>query len=347
MGIKNRTIGVIGSGSFGKTIAILLAIKNNVLLYSRRKEVVREINDDHSHNGIDLNPRIMATDNHEEICNSCTILFLAIPSRSFNSMIADFSKNFKPSHILVHCTKGFDLKGVDEDKLADTKISRANVRTMSEVIVQDTIVRRVGCLAGPNLAQEILAGFPTATVVASEYDEVIHEAQKALDSDRFVVFGSHDVIGAEIAGALKNIIALGSGILGGKEMGKNIQAMLITRGLREMIYFGKEMGADSRAFLGTAGIGDLIATATSDKSRNYTVGMRLAQGEKLENIIESMDEVAEGVRTLRIAQQLGKYYEIHVPITEMLYRIVYEDYPIDRAIDFLMRYPYAPDVDFL
>lgn len=344
---EKKIIGVIGSGSFGTTIAKLLSINNRVLLYTRRQEVVDDVNINHRHRGIELSPDIRATLDREEICNTCTLIFIAIPSRSFAPMIDGFKRYFKPSHILVHCTKGFDLVGVEEKDLADTKISRDNVRTMSELIIEETNVRRVGCLAGPNLAKEILEGYPTAAVIASQYDEVIKVSQQALDSDKFIVFGSHDIIGAELAGALKNIIALGSGILGGLGMGKNIQAMLITRGLREMIYFGKAMGSESRAFLGTAGIGDLIATATSDKSRNYTVGTRLAKGEKLDEIIASMDEVAEGVRTLRIAQQLAKHYSIHVPITLMLYKIVYEDYDIQRAINFLMRYPYAPDVDFL
>ncbi len=344
---ERKIIGVIGSGSFGTTIARLLSIHNKVLLYARREEVRNEINTHHRNRGIELSASIVSTSDIDELCRTCTLIFLAVPSRSFASMIHDFKGAFRPEHILVHCTKGFDLKGVKEVDLAHTQISRENIRTMSEVITEDTIVRRVGCLAGPNLAKEIIDGHPTATVVASKYDEVIKLSQDALDSNKFFVFGSHDIIGAEIAGALKNIIALGSGILGGRGMGKNIQAMLITRGLREMIYFGKAMGADSRAFLGTAGIGDLIATATSDKSRNYSVGMRLAAGENLSDIIESMSEVAEGVRTLRIAQQLGKYYDIHVPITDMLYRIVYEGYSIDKAVHFLMRYPYAPDVDFL
>jgi glycerol-3-phosphate dehydrogenase (NAD(P)+) len=155
------------------------------------------------------------------------------------------------------------------------------------------------------------------------------------------------MIGAELAGAFKNIIALGTGMLDGMNMGKNVQAMLITRGLREMIYIGKAMGADSRAFLGTAGIGDLIATATSPKSRNYSVGYRMGKGDKLEDILEDMEEVAEGVRTLKIAQQLALYYDVHVPIVRMLYRVIYQNYNIEEAISFLMKYPFAPDVDFL
>jgi glycerol-3-phosphate dehydrogenase (NAD(P)+) len=130
-------------------------------------------------------------------------------------------------------------------------------------------------------------------------------------------------------------------------MGKNIQAMLITRGLVEMIYFGKAMGAEGKAFIGTAGIGDLVATATSKQSRNFTFGRRLAQGESLEHIANTMPELAEGVRTIRIMRQLGKYYNLRVPITEMLYQVVFEGHaPLD-AIEYLINFPYDVDVDFL
>ena len=154
-------------------------------------------------------------------------------------------------------------------------------------------------------------------------------------------------VGAELAGALKNIIAIGSGILRGKGLGKNIQAMLITRGLTEMIYFGNAMGATSHAFLGTAGIGDLVATATSKSSRNFTFGHRLGSGERREHIESTMPELAEGVRTLRIAHQLAKYYKLRVPITQMLHSIVFEGFDIDKALNFLITYPYDIDVDFL
>jgi glycerol-3-phosphate dehydrogenase (NAD(P)+) len=161
------------------------------------------------------------------------------------------------------------------------------------------------------------------------------------------VFGSHDIVGAELAGALKNVIALGSGILGGLQLGKNIQAMLITRGLREMIYIGSTLGAHPRSFLGTAGIGDLIATATSENSRNYTFGTRIARGETMEEINRSMDELVEGVRTLRIVQQLSAHNKQQLPIFQMLYKVIYEQYSFDKAMAFLMRYPYDLDVDFI
>jgi len=176
---------------------------------------------------------------------------------------------------------------------------------------------------------------------------VISLGKKVLSSEHFHVFGTYDLLGAELAGALKNIIAIGSGMLKGKGLGKNIQAMLITRGLTEMVYFGKTLGSDSSAFFGTAGIGDLVATATSKNSRNFTFGYRLGQGEDIQEIENTMPELAEGVRTLRIAVQLAKYYKLRVPITDMLHKIVFEGFDIDRAIHFLITYPYDVDVDFI
>jgi len=218
---------------------------------------------------------------------------------------------------------------------------------MSQVIKEETSTLRVGCISGPNLADEILEGQPTATVIASEFDEVISFGQKILAGPKFFVFGSHDLKGSELAGVFKNIIAIGSGILNGQGMGRNMQAMVITRGLREIITIGQALGVDSRAFLGTAGIGDLIATCTSANSRNFRVGFALSQGKTLETILEEMEEVAEGVKTIKIAYQITKQNNLHTPITSMLYKILFENLSIEKGIQDLMRYPASIDVDFM
>ena len=343
----NKPVGVIGAGSFGTAISNLLAINTDVLLFTRRKEVMESINERQEHLGIKLSPRIRATDSIQAVAEQCDVIFPVVPSESFRKTIISIAPFLKPYHIVIHGTKGFDVPNVSMEDIAKTKISRSDVRTMSEIILEETVVKRVGCLSGPNLAKEIIAGQPTAGVIASKFDEVIKIGDKALDSNLFHVYGSHDLLGAELAGALKNIIAIGSGILGGMGMGRNLQAMLITRGLIEMVNFGKALGSESRAFLGTAGIGDLIATATSTSSRNYTFGARLAKGESMEQIKASSQEVAEGVRTLQIARQLAKNYKLHVPITQMLYSIVFEKYDIPKALDYLITYPYDVDVDFM
>lgn len=345
---EKRPVGIIGAGSFGVAIAKLLEHNVDVLLYTRKPETVTAINDAHFHYGTTLGHGIRATSDPQEIAEKCRLIFPIVPSSAFRSTLQLFSPYLKPYHILIHGTKGLDLVGLHEDELKrNTPVTRANIRTMSEVIAEETSVIRIGCLSGPNLASELIAGQPTATLIASRFDEVIDAGQAVLNSKRFHVFGSYEILGAEFAGAFKNIIAIGSGVLGGRGLGRNIQAMLLTRGLTEMIAFGKRLGASNEAFLGTAGIGDLIATATSTNSRNYTFGMRLAQGETRDEILNSMTEVAEGVRTLRLARSIARTYRLHVPITEMLFRVIFEGFDIDRAIEYLMEYPYDVDVDFV
>jgi glycerol-3-phosphate dehydrogenase (NAD(P)+) len=346
---QTKVIGVIGAGSFGMAIANLLAHHNDVLLFSRHEAVVEEINKSRKNKGVTLANRVQATHSMEEIVGSCKLLFPIIPSTAFRKTIISMSPFLTPSHTIIHGTKGFDLINVSEEQLQEEKvtITRRNVRTMSEVVLEESHVLRVGCLSGPNLASEILAGQPTATLVASRFKEVIQQGQNALNSPVFHVFGSYDLIGAELAGALKNIIALASGMLEGLGMGRNMQGLLISRGLAEMVYFGKEMGAQSKAFVGVAGIGDLVTTATSPNSRNHTFGQRLAKGETVEQIRATMPELAEGVRTLKIAHELAKHYRLRVPIVQTLYAVIYEGLDMQRALKFLMSYPYDVDVDFL
>lgn len=342
-----KVIGVVGAGSFGTTIATLLAHNTEVLIFSRKQEVVDHINNEHHNIGEFLSPRIKATRSLEEVCKSSNLIFPVVPSENFRETCISMAPFLSPAHILIHATKGLDIAGIRLSDLVKVNISRKNIHTMSEVIRQETSVIRVGCLAGPNLYREILDKQPAASVIASEYDEVIKAGSDVLTSRLFFVFGSYDLVGAEMAGALKNIIALGSGMLAGKGLGKNLEAMLITRGLREMIELGRSVGATAHSFLGTAGIGDLIATATSSKSRNFNFGFRLGKGEHMKDIIASMDEVVEGVRTVRIANQLAKHYHLRLPIINMIYSVVFEKLELEKAIQFLMRYPYSPDVDFI
>ena len=342
--VFQEPVGVLGTGTFGITVAHLLSQNCKVLLYSRREEVVRTINETRTIHGYPLHERISATHDLTRIARECNLIFPVIPSEFFRQYIRIIAPHLSPRHILIHGTKGFDV--VMDDHTAGG-LSRKNIRTMSEVIMEETNVVRIGALAGPNLYKEIMEGQYAATVIASKYDEVIKLGQRVLDGPRFAVFGSHEILGAELSGALKNIIALCTGMLNGLGMGKNIEALLITRGLRELIYIGKAMNVPTRAFLGTSGIGDLIATATSPSSRNYAFGQRLARGETKEEISASMQSVAEGVRVLEITNQLIRYYGVNAPIITLLYKVIFENYDIYKAIDFLMRYPYVQDVDFI
>jgi len=312
-------VGVIGSGSFGITVSSLIAHNCDVMIYSRNPKTRSAINDDHFHKNTKLNKRIVAVDDMAKICEECQLIFPVVPSSAFRDMMRKLSKHLTPSHILIHATKGLDYGDKTLEDLEKASFIRSDIHSMSEVIKQESSVVRVGCLSGPNLAREILDGKPAATVISSEFDEVINKGKKALASNKFFVFGSHDITGAELAGAFKNIIAIASGILGGLQMGKNLQALLITRGLREMVQFGISMGANANSFLGSAGIGDLIATATSTNSRNYTFGTRLAGGETLQDILDTSDEIIEGLRTLMIVHRLADSENIKLPITDTIY----------------------------
>ncbi len=344
---QDWVVGVVGAGSFGISIANLLAYNTPVLLYSRQADLVAKINKSHRHLGLALSERIRATNDLKEMAGRCTLIFPIVPSANFRSMMHQLGPNLRPHHILIHGTKGFDVHGVSDEDFEAGNLRPEHLHTMSQVILQESMVRRVGCLSGPNLASEIMEGQPTATVIGSVFKEVIEIGKEMLRSEHFHVFGNHDILGAEIAGALKNIIAIGSGILRGRGLGKNIQAMLITRGLVEMIHFGQAFGAASSAFFGTAGIGDLVATATSKSSRNFTFGYRLGKGEAIEEIQETMPELAEGVRTLKIVFHLSNFYKLRIPISQMLYNVVFEGFDVDKALKYLITYPYDVDVDFL
>jgi glycerol-3-phosphate dehydrogenase (NAD(P)+) len=337
-------VGVVGAGSFGLTVAQLLAVGNDVLLFARDPKLVQQINETRTLLGVKLAPRITAVSSYSLIAESCEVIFPVIPSEDFRDMMRQLGPLLSPRHILIHGTKGLDTTGISDMVKFQDKLTRNDVFTMSEVIIQESNVLRVGCLSGPNLSKEILEGQPTATVIASEYDEVVSIGIELLSSKKIFVFGSSDILGAELAGAFKNIIALGSGYLSGKGLGKNVQGLFITRGLHEIASFGGLLGADKSAFLGTAGIGDLIATATSPNSRNFTFGFQMGQGMQLSDALQASEELAEGVRTLKIAYALAKTEKIRLPIIETLYKIVYENLSFEIALDFLMRYPYSKDV---
>lgn len=345
---SNPRVGVLGAGSFGTAVANLLAVNQPVYLYARRPDVVETIRHTREHLGQPIHANVVPTTAGEMVLDHSYLIFPTVPSSNFRTMIRDFAPHFRPDHILIHCTKGLDFRQ-DPTVLDDSKysFSRTDIATMSEVIQEETVVLRIGAMAGPNLAGELAAGKPAATVIASHFDEVIRSGRNALRSRRFQVYGNHDIIGVELSGVLKNAIAIGAGIASGLEMGENARALLITKGWGEMIRLGQALGSDTTAFMGLAGIGDLIATCNSRLSRNHTVGYRLAQGETLEYILETSSEVAEGVNTIRLAKSLAQYYEVKLPIIKTLHEVLYHQLPPNEALSRLMMYSYAKDVDFL
>lgn len=202
-------------------------------------------------------------------------------------------------------------------------------------------------MSGPNLAREIANKHPAATVIASKFDEVIKEGESAIRSKRLQVYGNHDIYAVELAGVLKNSMALAAGALGGLGYGQNAMAFLITRGIGEVIRLATAMGADKQAFLGLAGIGDLVATCTSPLSRNYTVGARLAKGETLEYILATSTEVAEGIKTVSISKKLADSTGVKTPIIQTIYRALFDGLDVAEALGYLMEYRWGYDADYI
>jgi len=341
--MKNNIIGVIGAGSFGTAIANLLAENNEVILFARNQQVVDAINNDRRHKNQEINIRITATNIPEEITNKCQLIFPIVPSSNFKRMLQTFKKFLTPRHILIHGTKGLHIEKELTKNLALTK---EEIFTMTELILRETGVVRVGCLAGPNLATEIAEKKLAAAVVASDYDEVIELGKKVLSTNRFMVYGSNETIGIELAGILKNYIAIAAGMTSGLGYGDNAKALLVTRGMTEMIYIARSLGYSPEAFLGVAGIGDLMATCNSKLSRNFRVGYFLTQGKNLDNIIKEIGEVAEGVKTLQLLKALSRY-GFKAPIANVLYHIIFEGMEIKKGVNYLMNLSVEADVDFL
>lgn len=337
-------VGVIGAGSFGTAIANLLAENAQVRLYTRRPGAAEAMRRDRRSAGQALHAEVRPTEDLEALARDCFLLFLVVPSANFAALLDRLAPHLRPDHILIHGTKGLH---VTVDGPVPERLERDEVLTMTELIGQRTVVLRSGCLHGPNLAREIADGLPAATVVASRFDEVINEAKAHLRSDRFQVYGSYDVHGIELAGVLKNILAIGSGMVRGLELGENARALMLTRGLSELIHLGRILDIEARAFLGLAGIGDIIATCASPLSRNYTVGYRVAKGEALDTVLASMDEPAEGVHTIRVAAALAERHGVGMPIVGMLHRILFDGAPAAESLQRLMRYRIRQDVDFL
>ncbi|MGE0590635.1 MAG: NAD(P)H-dependent glycerol-3-phosphate dehydrogenase [Cyclobacteriaceae bacterium] len=346
--LSDKPVGVIGAGNFGSAIANILAIQNKVILYARDNEVVQRIKETRENRGHRFHENVTPTNDLESLAKQCEVIFPVVPAAHFRQMMRNISPYLYPYHILIHGTKGFDITLPEGKTVEEVKVlSRNQVKTMSEVIREESVVVRVGCLAGPNLAKELAQRQPSATVIASHFKEVVETGKRLLRNERFQVYENNDLVGVEMAGVLKNIIAIASGALSGLGYGENAKGLLISRGAVEMIYLGRALGGNIKAFLGLAGIGDLVTTCNSPMSRNFTVGYRLAQGEKLNQILMDMSEVAEGVNTVRIVKKCADYYKVRAPITERLYKVLFEGVTVQDALEQLMRYPLDVDIDFI
>jgi glycerol-3-phosphate dehydrogenase (NAD(P)+) len=326
---KNVTIAVIGGGTWGTVLANLAARNcREVRLWLRDEGVARAINATRVNREylpeLTLHERVHAMTDVERVfgvgeaegAGGVSVVIWALPSGVTREQARRLAPYFRGDELVIHVTKGV-IEAPDPETDAATTLKR-----VSEVLLEELPCPRVGVMSGPNLASEIARGEPAATVVASVFDEVIEAGQALFATDAFRIYSARDVIGVEWAGVLKNVLAIAAGALDAMKLGWNARAMLITRGLAEMVRFGVAMGARESTFLGLAGIGDLLATCSSPLSRNYRVGNRLAQGEKLADVLASMGETAEGVRTTHAVWAFARSRGISMPITEAVHTLL-------------------------
>ena len=303
----NSHIAVIGAGSWGTTVASVVAQNQPTMLWARRDELAKQINTQHQNvdylGGAVLTESLSCSAKLQDVVQNAAIVMMAVPSNGFREVLIEVAKYISPSAPIISLTKGLE---------------RETLMRMSEVIVEVLPHHSVAVLTGPNLAHEILAGQPAATVVACADDEIAKQIQVLLTRPTLRVYTNPDVLGCEIGGVVKNVIAIASGIVEGMGFGDNSKATLITRGLAEMSRLGVVLGANPSTFTGLAGIGDVIATCASAQSRNNAVGVRLGRGESIDSITGSMKMVAEGVKSSLSVSQLAQRYKVDMPITQQV-----------------------------
>jgi glycerol-3-phosphate dehydrogenase (NAD(P)+) len=333
--MSGLNVAVLGGGNWGTTLAQLCAIAGcSVRLWLRNAAVADEIREQRRNSRYTgdtvLSLGIEPTTDLTHALRGARFVLAVIPSSAARSVIRELGPMISGNQVFVHATKGLEM---------DTG------KRVSQMVREETAIRKLGVLSGPNIAPEILRGLPSATVVASEYPEVVELTQRALTNPRFRVYANDDVVGVELGGALKNIIAIGSGIVSGLALGENTRSLLMTRGLAEMARFAARQGARPLTLAGLSGMGDLVVTCSSQHSRNYRVGLGLAQGKPLVAILRELGMVAEGVRTTQIVHDLAQATGIDMPITHALARVLSGELEVHRALDELMRLPARSDID--
>ena len=316
-------LAVIGAGGWGTTLANLLADKGyNVKLWAFEKEVVDEINEKKENSqflpGVRLSNNLSATNELKEAVSEKDLIITAIPSTFLRNTAKQISKFIDKNTIVVSVTKGL------ED---------VTFKVMTEILEDEIKGVKVVALSGPNHAEEVSGKMPSATVIASKHIEVLPKVKEALETPYFKVYPHDDVIGIEICGAIKNITAIAAGICAGLKLGDNAKASIITLGLTEMSRVGKFFGAKRATFYGLAGVGDLVATCTSNHSRNRFVGEKIAEGKNFDDIKKEMHGmVAEGIKTTKSVYDLAVKEKIDLPLTTQVYKVLYEKKELKKAI---------------
>jgi glycerol-3-phosphate dehydrogenase (NAD(P)+) len=309
--MSNLKVGLLGGGSWGTTVAALVARNAPVTLWARNADTVREINDSHSNEtylpGARLPDRLSATANIGEAVAGADVVVLGIPSQNFRSVLEQVRQHVRPWVPVISLTKGLEL---------DTRMR------MTEIIAEVLPGHPVGVLTGPNLAREIMAGQAAASVLAMEDAIILRALQCLFSSGLFRVYSNPDVIGCELGGVLKNIIAIAVGMGDGLGAGDNTRAALITRGLAEITRLGVAMGGQPETFAGLAGMGDMIATCTSPQSRNRHVGIELGKGRSMAEISAEMYMVAEGAKSAPAVMALAEQHGVEMPIALDVCRVL-------------------------
>ncbi len=304
---------MVGAGSWGTTVASITARNAPTLLWSRRPEVAEEIEREHTNSAYlgdeTLDPQLHATSSLEEAVSQADVLVMAVPSHGFRDVLERAAAHVRPWIPIVSLTKGLEL---------ETQLR------MTEVVDEVLPGHPAGVLAGPNLAQEVLDGYAAAAVIAMPDAHVSRALQDIFRRTLFRVYASSDVLGVEIAGALKNVFAISAGMADGLGTGDNTRALVISRSLAEMTRLGVAMGGERHTFAGLAGMGDLLATCISPLSRNRRVGEELARGRSIEEIVADMNMVAEGIKTSRVVMELAERHDVEMPIAREVFGVVHE-----------------------
>ncbi len=319
-------VAVIGAGSWGTTVAALAAENTPTVLWSRRSELAAQINDSKVNPeylpAFVLPDELRATDSLADAVSHADVVVMAVPSHGYRDVAVEAAAWIRPWVPVVSLAKGLE---------------RTTLKRMSEVTTDAMPGHPVAVLTGPNLAKEILSGQPAASVVAIGDDTIARELQRIFSRPSLRVYTNRDVIGCEVSGVVKNVIAIAAGMEEGMGFGDNTRATLITRGLAEMTRLGVAMGGEPVTFAGLAGIGDLIATCSSKQSRNNSVGLQLGQGKSIEEILAATNMVAEGVKSSPSVLDLARRYRVEMPITEQIVAVCHEGRPARDALAALMQ----------
>jgi glycerol-3-phosphate dehydrogenase (NAD(P)+) len=323
---RSMRVAVIGAGSWGTTVASVVAPNASTVLWARNAELVAAMSSTRRNDrylpDAPLPDNLEFTASLKEAVSSADVVVMGVPSHGFRDVVSEAAQFVRPWVPVVSLSKGLE---------------RSSLKRMSEVVADEMPGHPVAVLTGPNLAKEIMAGQPAAAVVAIDDTTIAQELQKVFSRPALRVYTNPDVVGSEIAGVAKNVIAIASGMAAGMGFGDNTRASIITRGLAEMTRLGMAMGGEGLTFAGLAGMGDLIATCSSTQSRNNQVGLRLGRGETIDAIMESMTMVAEGVKSSPSVLDLARRHDVEMPITEQVVAVCHQGRSAVDAMSLLMK----------